>query len=71
MIPNRIENGVECAELCENKTSCHSALIVNVKTHTVNKDCKNLFWVLFVFFFLLKGETNDPEITAKLSVNSG
>ena len=70
MIPNRIENGVEYAESCENKTSCHGALIVNVKTHTVNKDCKNLFWVLFVFF-LLKGETNDPEITAKLSVNSG
>lgn len=69
MIPNRIENGVECAELCENKTSCHSALIVNVKTHTVNKDCKNLFE--FCLFFLLKGETNDPEITAKLSVNSG
>ena len=70
MIPNRIENGVECAELCENKTSCHSALIVNVKTHTVNKDCKNLF-EFCLFFFLLKGETNDPEITAKLSVNSG
>lgn len=70
MIPNWIENGVEYAESCENKTSCHSVLIVNVKTHTVNKDCKNLFWVLFVFF-LLKGETNDPEITAKLSVNSG